>query len=177
MIKLETKDLVLKKAEFTDWKAIYKNLWMHEKSARYMLWTPTKTEEDAKARMFRTIEFEKKPENKYLFLVYLKETGEAIGFAGMREREPEIYEECGIALGPDFVRKGYGRQILNALTDEVKKAGAKKFYACNRVNNVASRELQLACGFQFESMSEEKTDPRTGEKYIMEERVKKLVLF
>ena len=31
MIKLETKDLVLKKAEFTDWKAIYKNLWMHEK--------------------------------------------------------------------------------------------------------------------------------------------------
>ncbi len=77
----------------------------------------------------------------------------------------------------DFVRKGYGRQILNALTDEAKKAGAKKFYACNRVNNVASRELQLACGFQFESMSEEKTDPRTGEKYIMEERVKKLVLF
>ena len=69
MIKLETKDLVLKKAEFTDWKAIYKNLWMHEESARYMLWTPTKTEEDAKARMFRTIEFEKKPENKYLFLV------------------------------------------------------------------------------------------------------------
>lgn len=127
MIKLETKDLVLKKAEFTDWKAIYKNLWMHEESARYMLWTPTKTEEDAKARMFRTIEFEKKPENKYLFLVYLKETGEAIGFAGMREREPEIYEECGIALGPDFVRKGYGRQILNALTDEVKKQVLKSF--------------------------------------------------
>ena len=177
MIKLETKDVVLKKAEFTDWKAIYKNLWMHEESARYMLGTPTKTEEDAKTRMFRTIEFEKKPENKYLFLVYLKETGEAIGFAGMREREPEIYEECGIALGPDFVRKGYGRQILNALTDEAKKAGAKKFYACNRVGNVASRELQLACGFQFESMSEEKTDPRTGEKYIMEERVKKLILF
>lgn len=52
--KVRNKRFSIKKAEFTDWKAIYKNLWMHEESARYMLWTPTKTEEDAKARMFRT---------------------------------------------------------------------------------------------------------------------------
>lgn len=45
MIKLETKDLILKKAEFTDWKTIYKNLWIHEESARYMLWTDPRTGE------------------------------------------------------------------------------------------------------------------------------------
>ena len=52
-----------------------------------MLWQPTETDEDAKDRMKRTIAFEEKPENKYALFVYLKKTGEAIGFAGMRELE------------------------------------------------------------------------------------------
>ena len=120
-VKLETKDLILKKAEFEDWKTIYYNLWRHKESAKYMLWQPTETDEDAKDRMKRTIAFEEKPENKYALFVYLKKTGEAIGFAGMRELERGIYEETGIALGPEFVRKGYGRQILTALLEEAGK--------------------------------------------------------
>ena len=131
-VKLETKDLILKKAEFEDWKTIYYNLWRHKESAKYMLWQPTETDEDAKDRMKRTIAFEEKPENKYALFVYLKKTGEAIGFAGMRELERGIYEETGIALGPEFVRKGYGRQILTALLEEAGKLGAKEFHACNR---------------------------------------------
>ena len=71
--------------------------------------------------MKRTIAFEEKPENKYALFVYLKKTGEAIGFAGMRELEPGIYEETGIALGPEFVQKGYGRQILTTLLEEAGK--------------------------------------------------------
>lgn len=47
-VKLETKDLILKKAEFEDWKTIYYNLWRHKESAKYMLWQPTETDEDAK---------------------------------------------------------------------------------------------------------------------------------
>ena len=141
-VKLETKDLILKKAEFEDWKTIYYNLWRHKESAKYMLWQPTETDEDAKDRMKRTIAFEEKPENKYALFVYLKKTGEAIGFAGMRELERGIYEETGIALGPEFVRKGYGRQILTALLEEAGKLGAKEFHACNRTGNAASRELQ-----------------------------------
>ena len=132
-VKLETKDLILKKAEFEDWKTIYYNLWRHKESAKYMLWQPTETDEDAKDRMKRTIAFEEKPENKYALFVYLKKTGEAIGFAGMRELEPGIYEETGIALGPEFVQKGYGRQILTTLLEEAGKLGAKEFHACNRI--------------------------------------------
>ena len=114
---------------------------------------------------------EEKPENKYALFVYLKKTGEAIGFAGMRELERGIYEETGIALGPEFVRKGYGRQILTALLEEAGKLGAKEFHACNRTGNAASRELQLSCGFVFDSLSEEKTDPRTGETYVLENHI------
>ena len=60
------------------------------------------------------------------YLCNLKKTGEAIGFAGMRELERGIYEETGIALGPEFVRKGYGRQILTARSEEAGKLGAKR---------------------------------------------------
>ena len=140
-VKLETKDLILKKAEFEDWKTIYYNLWRHKESAKYMLWQPTETDEDA------------------------------IGFAGMRELEPGIYEETGIALGPEFVQKGYGRQILTTLLEEAGKLGAKEFHACNRIGNAASRVLQLSCGFVFDSLSEEKTDPRTGETYVLENHI------
>ena len=49
-VKLETKDLILKKAEFDDWKAIYHNLWRHKESAKYMLWSLTETDEVAKDR-------------------------------------------------------------------------------------------------------------------------------
>ena len=150
-VKLETKDLILKKAEFEDWKTIYYNLWRHKESAKYMLWQPTETDEDAKDRMKRTIAFEEKPENKYALFVYLKKTG--------------------IALGPEFVRKGYGRQILTALLEEAGKLGAKEFHACNRTGNAASRVLQLSCGFVFDSLSEEKTDPRTGETYVLENHI------
>lgn len=172
-IRIETKDLVLKKARFEDWKNIYNNLWCHKESSKYMLWNVTESEDAAKDRMNRTIEFEKI--NKYALLVYLKETDEAIGFAGMRELEPKEYEETGIALGPEYVGKGYGKQILNALIEEAKRNGATKFMACARTQNVASHNLQMACGFEFESFSEEMDDPRNGEKYILEKNIKLLI--
>lgn len=171
-IRIETKDLLLKKAEFDDWEDLYKNLWCHEESARYMLWKVTTNEEDAKIRIKKTIDFEKK--EKYAFIVYLKETNEAIGFAGMQEQEPGIYEETGIAIGPSFVGKGYGKQILNALIDEARALGAKEFEASNRVKNIASHNLQQSCGFEFDHYSEEKEDPRTGEKYVLAINKKKL---
>ena len=72
---------------------------------------------------------------------------------------------------PEFVQKGYGRQILTTLLEEAGKLGAKEFHACNRIGNAASRVLQLSCGFVFDSLSEEKTDPRTGETYVLENHI------
>ena len=136
-----------------------------------MLWQPTETDEDAKDRMKRTIAFEEKPENKYALFVYLKKTGEAIGFAGMRELEPGIYEETGIALGPEFVQKDMGDRYLRHFLRRRENWEQKEFHACNRIGNAASRVLQLSCGFVFDSLSEEKTDPRTGETYVLENHI------
>lgn len=57
--EIETQDLFLKKAEFDDWKDMLKNIWSHEESAEYMLWTVVKTEDKAKERMKRVIEWQK----------------------------------------------------------------------------------------------------------------------
>ena len=164
-LRLETKDLILKKAVFEDWEPLYRNLTRHAESARYMLWAPDETEDDAKDRMLRTMAFEQR--ERYAFLVCLRETGEAIGFAAMREAEPGVYEELGIAVGPDYVRRGCGRQILDAFCAEAARNGAKEFRASFRKANAASAGLLEACGFVFDFDSEERIDPRTGESYVV----------
>lgn len=75
---LKTKDLVLKKAEFEDWQAMYQNVWSHPETAKYMEWSVTTSQEDAKIRIEKTIEYEKTHDT---YLVYESKNGQAIGFA------------------------------------------------------------------------------------------------
>ena len=169
-VVIETADILLKKAVQDDWKDMYENLWKYKESAKYMFWDVTTSEEDAISRMERTIAFEKK--EKYALLVYEKRTGTAIGFAGMRELEPGVFEELGIAIGPAFTGRGYGKQILNALVQEAfEHCHATEFRACCRKANLASHNLQMSCGFSF-SHEEERIDPRDGTPYVMEYNVK-----
>ena len=164
-VRLETQDLVLKKSEYDDWEALFKNIWSKSESAKYMLWTVIKTEDEAKERMRKGIKYQE--QEKYALIVYLKETMEAIGWATMHEIEPGIYEEDGIAIGPAFVGKGFGKQILKALCDEASRCGAREFRGGHRMKNIASAKMFEACGFKYDYDSEEKTDPRTGEKYVI----------
>lgn len=172
-ISIETKDLYLKKLKYDDWKDLYENISRHDESAKYMLWKVIRNEEEAKAQIKKAILYEKT--EKYALGVFLKETDTAIGWATMKEIEPGIYGEDGIAIGPAFTGKGYGKQILNALVLEAKKCGAKEFQAGARTNNLASHYLQMSCGFKFHHYSEEKEDPKNGEKYIIEYNRKLLV--
>lgn len=162
---IETKDLILRKAVFSDWKTMYENVWRHPETARYMLWNVTTSEEDAKARMERTIAYERDHEGS--FVVAEKMSGACIGFAGITQISPGVYEDTGIALGPDYVGKGYGKQVVNALVDYAfGPLGADKFvYSC-RGQNAASIALAHSCGFVY-THSEPRTDPRNGEEYTV----------
>ena len=111
---LETKDLILDKAGFEDWEAMYRNVWRHPESARYMRWRVTMDPADAPDRMRRTIEWQKVHDT---YLVYLRSDGEAIGFAGVERTGPAVWEEAGVCLGPDYVGRGYGKQILQRLPE------------------------------------------------------------
>ncbi len=164
-VVLEAKDIVLKKAVFEDWKDMLENVWSHEETAKYMLWSPTFTEDEAKERMKRTIDYEQN--NKYALLIYEKKSMKAIGFAGMKEIEPGVYDETGIALGPSFIGKGYGKQALMALvTEAFVNCDATKFLASYRSQNIASKMLQMSVGFVYDD-SEDKIDPRNDEPYTI----------
>ncbi|MBQ3542223.1 MAG: GNAT family N-acetyltransferase [Oscillospiraceae bacterium] len=162
----ETKDLILRKAVLEDWKAMYRNIWSQPESAKYMVWDVTESEEAAVSRMERTIAFQ--AAHDYHWTVEEKASGQAIGWAGMAEQSPGVWGETGIALGPAFTGKGYGKQILNLLTDYARdRLGAKKFVACCRRENLISKKLQISCGFTY-THSEEVFHPRDKIPYILD---------
>jgi len=163
---IETRDLILDKGKFEDWESMYKNIWSHDESAQYMLWRPVHTEEDAKERIKKNIFFMEKCE--LAWFIYEKSSGEAIGFAGMEKIGEGVYEDTGIAIGPAFTRKGYGKQILMALVNEAfTNFDADKFVCSCRRQNEASKQLQLSCGFRY-THSENKIDLRNESEYILD---------
>lgn len=161
---IETKDLVIDKAKFSDWEDMYKNVWSRPECAEYMMWNLTKSEEDAKVRIQKTIDFQKSHD---AYFVYEKASGKAIGFAGVEKVFSFTYEEAGICLGSGYVGRGYGKQILKALMNYVKeKFGAKEFLYSTREKNIPSRKLAAYFGFTLIG-SEDKIDGRDGIPYKM----------
>lgn len=163
--KIETKDLILKKATMDDLNDMYMNIWSQEETAKYMLWLPTKNIEEAKDRMIKTIEYQK---DKIAYLVYEKESGQAIGFAGMKEIENKVYEDSGIGIGSKFVGRGYGKQILMSLVEYCfEDLGAIRIVCSCRSENIASKKLQLSCSFHY-THSQPMIDKRDGSNYMLD---------
>lgn len=115
--------------------------------------------------MQATMEYQKE---HLAYTVYENKSGQAIGFAGMEEIDERVYEDTGIAIGPAYTGKGYGKQILRALVQEsFQELGAVKFIGSCRSANMVSKRMFLSCGFRY-THSEERVDKRNGEKYILE---------
>ncbi len=162
---LETPRLLLRKAVPEDTESLYLSLWSRPEAARYMLWQPTATWEEAQCRMSRTIAYQRE---HLAWAVCEKATGRAIGFAGITPLSPVVYEDTGLALSPNCWRQGYGREVLKALvTCCFDRLGGSALICSCRRENVASRQLQLSCGFRY-THSEERTDPRDGAFYVVE---------
>ena len=168
----ETKNLILRKAVLDDWQNMYRNIWSRPESAKYMVWSVTSSEEDAVARMERTIAFQSS--HDYHWTVVEKSSGQAIGWAGMEMLAPDVWGETGIAIGPEFTGKGYGKQILNALTDYARdQLEATRFVACCRSENLVSKKMQMGCGFTY-THSEEVIHPRDQISYTLDYYAKEL---
>lgn len=159
---IATARLLLAKGRPRDWKDMYENVWSHPETARYMYWSVTEDPADAPARMQRTIGFQSKHDG---WCVYEARSGKAIGFTNLDQVDPETCEEGGIALGPNFVGKGYGTEILQALLDRARLVyGAKRFLCSARERNTASRRLIEAFGFRETDVRTE-IDDRDGSAY------------
>lgn len=147
MKRIETQNLILRKAKKEDLDKIWNNIWKDEKIAETMLWKPTKTYEEALQRLERTIKYQ---EANYAYFVCLKENDEAIGFAGVKEIEENVYEESGICIATKCQGKGYAKEVLKALEYLVfEELKANKFiYGCFK-NNQKSKKVCLSQGFKF----------------------------
>ena len=75
-----------------------------------MQWRVTDSEAADRERIRNTIKHQK---NHDTYFVYEKRTGQAIGFAGVEQITPDIYQEASIALGPEYTGQGYGKFLLN----------------------------------------------------------------
>ena len=159
----ETENLLLRKARPEDMDLMYKNVWTDQGLAKYMLWKPVLNREEAEIRIQKTIEYQSKALS---YFVCLKENNEPIGFAGMAEEEPGIYEDCGVCISAKYQRKGFGKETVNALTHiAFDLLGGKEFiYGCWKENN-ASKALAKSLGFEY-SHTQEQTRNWDGCKYI-----------
>lgn len=167
---LETKDLILRKAEFDDWEPLYRNVWSREETAMYMAWRVTDSEEAARERIQKTIEYQR---DHNAWVVCEKISGQPVGFAGVEEVQAHVFEDTGIAVGPEYVGRGYGKQILLALIKYCASQGGEAFLYSARKENTASKALALSCGFLYQ-YSKQATDLRNGELYELEVYSKKL---
>ena len=162
---MATEDIILKKGVFEDWKDLYINILSREESARHMLWRPVSDEENAREKIRKTIGYQKSHD---AWLVYEKASDQAIGWAGVAEAEDSVWIDTGIAIGPDFTGKGYGKQILQCLIRYIfgEKRADRIRVSC-RGNNEAARALCQSLGFSRVD-AEKKTDWRNGEEYVLE---------
>lgn len=161
---IETQDLILDKAKYEDWEAMYRNVWSRPESFRYMMLELSPNESEAQDRMRRTIAFQS--ERATAYTVFLKATHEAIGFAGINRLEGDTWEESGICIGPDFWRRGYGWQILQGLIAHAKELGAKEFIYSSWEENSASRSMAEKAGFGQYAV-EKHTRPHDGREYML----------
>lgn len=147
--KLETKDLILTKANMSHTESLLKNFWSDEISSKYMFWRNSYTMDEAKIRMEKTIQYQK---DNMAYIVIEKKSGEAIGLVGFTQIEEDIYEDRGIALGSKFTKKGYGKQILKAFLDYMfLELNAKSVIYCFVKENIASYKLQNHFNFKYVS--------------------------
>ena len=162
---IETKDLLLDKGKIDEWKSLYENLWKHEETARYLMWNAAQTEEDGYEMTRGYIEFQKV--NPTAYVVYEKASRIPIGYAGMKEMSKGIFEDSGIAVGPSYTGRGYGKQILCALLHQAfEELEAQRFiYSC-WAENISSNRLAHTAGLRF-LRSGEMIDHRSGKAFIM----------
>lgn len=145
-------NIVLRKAKYEDYEKMLKNVWSDRKIYEWMLFTPTYTEQEAIARVKRSIEYQK---NHYSYFVALKGSDEPIGLAAMYEYEPNKFEECGICVATKYQGLGYGYEILGLLLDlAFNKLEANSFRYGFFSDNMKSKKLAMKYGFKYEKAEE-----------------------
>ncbi len=147
MLNTKTKDLKFISYQDIYAKECHDNFLCQEETAKYTLWKKTNSEEEAKAKMnFWTSNLGR---NDIFCLIQEIGSKKIVGFICAGETSTDIYGDVGIAIGLNFIKKGYGSQALGALVETIKNRGGKEIHYSHFAENTASKNLALKFGFEF----------------------------
>ena len=145
--KIIGKSIVIRKAQPSDLEAVFNNVWNDRELLSTTMLTTSKTMNDAKDRLERTIKFQS---DKDIFFIALKDTNEVIGLCGMLPNKKNGFEETGLVIGEKFQKREYGTEMLNMLLDVVfNYYGASHFIYTHCDGNFKSHALCAKFGFQY----------------------------
>ncbi len=165
---LETPRLILRKAKREDLGDIYNNIWTDASLANNMLWRVATDLESSRKRLDYNIFLQR---HNFSYFIVLKETNHVIGWAGVNELEPHIFEDYGICLAAKYHGQGLGKEVLGVLEELVfESLGGDKFiYTCFKTNKQSSG-LCMSKGFSYLS-SEARVREHDGMQYILDKYV------
>lgn len=144
---IETESLILKSGSASDWESMYAHFWSKPGVFTYLFQNPCLTPEAARKKTAAYAEMHNQVSTE--FFVYEKNSGNAIGLSGIKCYSPGLYTVTDIALGPDYCHRGYGRQILDALTRLAVNLDAERIlYECFQ-ENLPSHRLACSCGYRY----------------------------
>ena len=143
---IETKNLILKEYEEKYIKQAHDNFFSSYETAKYVLWKPTKTPIEVKEKIEYWLNEVKV---SIFYLIHTKDNDEPIGFVCVNETSPNVYSNLGIAIGENYVNKGYGKEVLTALIEYIKSKGGKEIHYSHFKENEPSKRLAMKCGFEY----------------------------
>ncbi len=140
---------------FSNWKSddieLAFSLWGETEVTKYISATGIFTDEQIKNRLETEIENYKKYKVQY-FPIFSLETDDLIGCCGFRlyKNENNIYE-LGFHLRKKHWRKGYGFEAASKMIEYAfNTLNAAEIKAGHNPNNIASKNLLMKLGFQYE---------------------------
>lgn len=143
---IETKNLFLKEYDQKYILKAHENFFSSDITARYVLWRPTKSAIEVKEKIeywLNEVKF------SIFWMIHKKDDDAPIGFVSAHEISSNVYGNVGIAIGENYVGKGYGSEVLKALIEHIKCIGGKEIHYSHFKENEASKRLALKFGFQF----------------------------
>lgn len=147
MERLQGEKITLRKARCEDLNDIYTNVWSDESLNKLMLWKTTTSLDEAKSRLERTVAYQS--ENDAFFIEDNK-TKEVIGFCGIVEIDPSVYDDTGICIAQKFQNEGRGKELIKLLSDFVfNEKKASKLMMSTFKENDRMNHILKTCGFEF----------------------------